>query len=164
MKTPTLQNNILTLRPLTLGDIDAIFALRSSEINAQYIDRPICQNREAAAAFVEKILGGLDSQFLYWVIDTPECPSIGTVGLWQFNLTKGTCDFGYEIHPDHHGRGIAQAAIGTVLAWALENLPYRTIEAEVDDQNLASVHLLKKFLFVPLHSEDGISIYHRHLD
>jgi len=142
---PVLTTDRLTLRQLSPSDTTAIFALRSDERVNRYLDRPACRSLEEAAAFVEKINGGIEQgKSLYWVICLQENPLlVGTICLWNFSEDGQTAELGYELSPDFQGRGIMSEALGRVLAYIFGTLGLQTVEAYTHPENAPSEKLLR---------------------
>ena len=69
---------------------------------------------------------------------------LGAVGL---NAVTPTAELAYHFHPDHWGLGYATEACTAVLEWCRSKRPDTTIEAFVDAENVASVHLIQRLGF-----------------
>ncbi len=51
---------------------------------------------------------------------------------------------GYWVHPDHHGKGYASAAIAQLLKLTFETLGVVRLQAQVLPENVASIRVLEK--------------------
>lgn len=69
---------------------------------------------------------------------------VGTVSLSTINPMMGTAEIGYMIGEDHHGRGIATAAVKIWTSMIFEHTDIRRLTASVAEQNLASIRVLEK--------------------
>jgi GNAT superfamily N-acetyltransferase len=64
-------------------------------------------------------------------------------------------ELGYGLHPDHRGIGYATEAAGALVAWALGRPDVRTVIAECDDTNAASIRVLEKIGMRRVHARAG---------
>lgn len=55
---------------------------------------------------------------------------------------------GYILHPDVWGQGLAGEAVGAAVDHVFGSLAARTLTADVDPENLASIRLLERLGFV----------------
>lgn len=67
---------------------------------------------------------------------------IGNIGIWK------SPEFGFILHPDAWGQGMATEAATAFLAYAFATHPVEAIKADVDPRNTASLNLLRKLGFV----------------
>ena len=139
----------LTLRPLNFHDIDPIFAMRSDHRNNQYLDRPPCQTKEAAAAFINSILSKTENAALkYWVISLKDTDTaIGTICLFNHEEISQSCEIGFELLHDFQGQGYMFESIKAVLEYITATSELKTIHACTHLLNNRSISLLKKFRF-----------------
>jgi RimJ/RimL family protein N-acetyltransferase len=138
----------LALRPVALGDVDAILAYRSlPEVGEFTSHGPM--NRAAVEARVELLREGTTP-------DAPD-PRLGLVverggavvgdcsvrlesddnGMWRASV-------GYAIGPDHQGRGFATEVVRELLAICFGHLHLALVEADVFVPHLASQRVLEK--------------------
>lgn len=84
---------------------------------------------------------------------------IGALGL---NALAPTPELAYHVHPDAWHSGYAREACRAVIAWTEANLPSRTIEAYIDEENASSRRLAKHLGFEAMDaSRDGATRYER---
>ncbi|KMT62875.1 GNAT family N-acetyltransferase [Paenilisteria newyorkensis] len=147
MTFPIIQTPRLTLRQLTLADSSAIFALRSNPEVAAFQDRPLQQNLEESAAFIDKINTGIDREtWIFWAITLQETAElIGTACLWNFSEEKTRADLGYELLPTFQGSGYMLEALKPVLDYGFTQL--QQIDGVTHKNNDRSTQLLKKLNF-----------------
>jgi ribosomal-protein-alanine N-acetyltransferase len=146
---PVITTERLLLRPLAITDDEEIFTIRSSEIGNKYLDRPIAHSIEDARAFIEKITTGIAiNKWIFWVIVWPPSNKlIGTIGLWNIDDANHIAEIGYELHPDHYGKGIMLEAMLKVLDYGFDTMQLQTIDAYVHKLNERSIKLLEKLNF-----------------
>lgn len=144
-----LHTSRLLLRPLQETDEDFIYSLRSNEQVNQFLDRAPAKNIEDARAFIKKINDGLaENKSYYWGIVLKETGTmIGTICFWNLSPDRRSAELGYELHPDHQGKGYMHEAIEEVIGFAFRSgLTY--LEAHSHKDNLASTALLRKHGFI----------------
>lgn len=146
---PVLHTARLTLRPLTLDDAENIFLLRSdSEVN-KYLAREPAQTVDDAGAFIRKIIeSSSKNDSVYWAINfTGNCSLIGTICLYGFSDEDDTCEVGYELLPQFHGRGVMMEALQKVIEYAFVSIKVKKIKAFFHRDNQKSKTLLERISF-----------------
>ncbi len=135
----------LVLRELKDEDLQAIFALRSNETVCRYIDRPVPQHISEASAFIERIRKGYaDNSTYYWVLSLKgEQELLGTICLWNFS-GDGVAEIGYEMLPQHHGKGYMQESLAAISEYSFNILKLSAIDAFTHRDNTASKKLLER--------------------
>ena len=61
----------------------------------------------------------------------------------------GAVEIGYGISESYEGRGYATEAVSAVTAWASRQEGIKCVEAEAEEDNIASLRVLEKAGFVP---------------
>src|ERR1700733_389454 len=147
---PHLNTERLVLRQLKPSDDYEIFALRSNISVNKHLERPITTSIQEAREFIEKINNGIANQdCLYWAISLNKDEKlIGTICYWNISLEEGTAEIGYELYPDHQGKGIMQEALSRVIRFGFENMKIITITAFPTRDNYKSVKVLEKNNFI----------------
>jgi ribosomal-protein-alanine N-acetyltransferase len=146
---PTLTTQNLTLRQVTPGDAQSIFALRSDpEIN-KYLERNPSKTVEDAIRFINIVTENIEkNESLYWAITLTESNAFaGTICLFGFSDKPGTCEIGYELLRNFQGQGIMLEAARKVMEYAVQTLQVQTIEAFTHQDNEGSTKLLAKLGF-----------------
>lgn len=103
---PNLTTEHFTLRQLTIADENEIFAIRSDESVAKYLDRPITKSIEEARQFIDKISNSISkNESIYWVITFKnDSKLIGSICLWNISWEESRAEIGFELFPDHQGK------------------------------------------------------------
>jgi ribosomal-protein-alanine N-acetyltransferase len=143
---PNLFTERLILRQLEIGDVNEIFALRSSDDVNRFLDRPKTTTIDEAKQFIYKINEGINkNEWLYWAITLKkETGLIGTICYWNISKENNRAEVGYELHPHFQGKGIMQEAILKVIDFEFGQLKLKTITAVPSGDNLKSRKLLEK--------------------
>jgi ribosomal-protein-alanine N-acetyltransferase len=144
-----LHTSRVLLRPLKQTDEDFIYSLRSNEQVNKFIDRAPAKNIEDARAFIKKIKDGVaENKSYYWSIVLKETNTmIGTICFWNLSADRKSAELGYELHPDHQGKGYMHEAMKEVIGFAFRS-GFTCLEAYTHKDNLASTKLLLKHGFV----------------
>lgn len=145
---PVLKTKRLTLRQLSLTDDKEIFALRSDKQVNKYLDRQPSSSIEDARDFINKIIKHTRQNEFYWAIALNSNDHLaGTICMFDFSGEHMKAEIGYELLPAYQGQGIMQEALTKVIAFALDDLGLKTIEAYTHLENKSSSTLLEKHNF-----------------
>ena len=163
---PVLKTERLTLRQLSVNDDQEIFALRSDKQVNKYIDRVPSNTIEDARNFIHKIAEVVrQNEGIYWAITLTNNDNLaGTICLFNFSKENDKAEIGYELLPAFQRQGIMQEAISKVIAFSLDVIGLKTIEAYTHPENENSSKLLEKFNFrkqenIDSNSNDMFVIY-----
>ena len=55
---------------------------------------------------------------------------------WKISREYSKAEIGFELLPEHQGKGIMQEALPKIIEYGFKNMKLRTIEGEVDPNNL----------------------------
>ena len=135
----------LLLRPLAMGDVDALLAYRSREDVGRYVPfEPLSRDN-----IIERIAGQWarteltdEGQWLTLGIQVSETGELaGDVGLcWRSRAHAGG-ELGYAFNPALGGRGYATEAADVMLRLGFEGLGLHRIVARMDERNEPSVRV-----------------------
>lgn len=148
---PVLTTKRLLLRELTLNDAPELFFLRSDETVLKYVGREPAKSVEEVYNFIEMIRRAVNNnESIFWAIAWADEPDklIGSICFWQLQPENYRAEIGYNLHPDHWGKGIITEAIETVLQYGFENMNLHSIEARTHPGNTGSTRSLEKNGFV----------------
>src|SRR6266513_5348976 len=146
---PVIKTERLTLRQLSVNDDKEIFALRSDKQVNKYLDRKPSNTIEDGRKFIHKIAESIkQNESIYWAITlTNNDNLVGTICLFHFSNENDQAEIGYELLPAFQGQGIMQEAISKVIAFGLDVLGLKAIEAYTHLENKNSSKLLEKYNF-----------------
>lgn len=147
---PLLTTARFVLRQPTLDDCHAIFILRTDDSVNRYLGRPKAETIQDVQRFINNINDGINrGESILWAIETRDIPGLaGTICLWNISWEDARAEIGYELLPQHQGKGIMQEVMPVVLEYGFEVMALRLIVAELSAENLRSVRLLEKHGFV----------------
>jgi ribosomal-protein-alanine N-acetyltransferase len=146
---PVLVTERLVLRALKIADGRAIHILRSDDRVNRYLERPKSITLSEAKNFIRHINGGIArNKWIYWGITLKNEDALaGTVCLWNFSEEQRSAEVGFELHPDHQGKGIMREALVKVMEFGFRELRLHAIQAFTNVKNERSIHLLEKCNF-----------------
>jgi RimJ/RimL family protein N-acetyltransferase len=106
-------------------------------------------NREAAAAMQREIAqGNLKESIWKWGLALRENNKIiGTVTLFNLNLSNGRAEIGYAMGSAYWGKGYMNEALTALIVHAFDVVKLRRLEADVDPRNTPSVRTLERLGF-----------------
>lgn len=146
------------LRPLELDDDVAIFNLRSHPAIFKYVDIKPYEDVSRAQRFIRAVQKDIDEEEAYfWGITQKDNEEvIGTVCLWNFNDDYSRAELGYELHPDHHKKGVMREVVGALLEYVRTQTKLYALEAITHKDNLPSLKLLEYLGFKNLGFADEV--------
>src|SRR5882672_2152237 len=148
---PVLSTQRFILRQLVAEDENEIFLLRSNDEVNKYLDRPKAITIEDARDHIQRLSDGFDKkESIIWAISSTDNESLmlGTVCFWKISSEQSKTEIGYELLPDSQGKGIMQEVLPVVIKYGLEEIGFKTIEAELSPLNIKSIKLLEKNGFI----------------
>jgi ribosomal-protein-alanine N-acetyltransferase len=143
---PELKTERLILRQLKESDSQDIFYLRTDEGNNRYIDRPRPKSIDDAKEFILETNNGImQNEWIYWVVTLKNKHIlVGTICLWNLSEDKTKAEVGFELKPEHQGKGIMSEALVKVLEFGFKRTALATIDAYTHYDNISSIKLLEK--------------------
>ena len=147
------------MRQLSVNDDKEIFALRSNEQVNKYIDRESNITIEDARTFIHKIAEVVgQNQGIYWVITLRNSENlVGTICLFNFSNENHQAEIGYELLPTFQGQGIMHEALSKVIAYGMDVIGLKAIEAYTHLENKNSSKLIEKYNFKKQEKSDSNS-------
>lgn len=147
--TYPIETERLLLRPLTPDDVDAVHSYQSLEEVCAYLpyeprSREEVEKRLGDPGFTRSTLDAEKQVLVLAVVLKETGRVIGDVLLFWHSELHRSGELGYELHPDHWGRGIVTEAGRAVLGLAFEELGLHRVVARIDALNTASAAVLRK--------------------
>jgi len=155
---PVLSDDVVLLRGVTEADADAIFrACQDPEIQ-HFTQVPVPYHRSAADAFVvlcaERWKDGLTANFA--VCDRATSDFLGVVGIIGADHEAGSAGVGYWTAPWGRGRHATSRAVRLATSWALGVGGLRTLTAEAESADPASIRVLTMAGYLRLDLPDEV--------
>lgn len=138
---PALSDGEVLLRPVDIGDVDAIFTACQDERIQQFIPVPRPYARHDAEQYVARALRQWQSgEKAAFAIASPADPDT-LRGVISISIAESTGNCGYWVAPDARGGGVARRALVLVTDWAFRALELAVILLEINEHNEASIEV-----------------------
>jgi len=146
---PNLKTERLALRQLSNKDENALVKLRSDESVNEFIVRPKSISHEDVKKLIDKLNTGIrNDEWIYWVITLKDDDKlIGTICLWNLDKEKNKGEVGFELFPEHQGKGLMKEALTKVMDYAFNDMKLKSIEGFTNENNIRSIKLMEKYNF-----------------
>ncbi|MEH6347133.1 MAG: GNAT family protein [Bermanella sp.] len=156
---PTIKTPTLLLRALTKQDVPAVFDIFSRDAVTEHYDCYSYLHESQAAEQVRKWMASYPTPYpekglkgFRWAIALQNSPDtlIGTCGIHRVDNHNKSFDIGYELHPDHWGKGLATQAISALIEHCFsQHFPFKVnrITAMTDVISPRSISVLNKLGF-----------------
>jgi ribosomal-protein-alanine N-acetyltransferase len=73
---------------------------------------------------------------------------LGTAGFWRWDKAHHWAEVGYELRPEHWGKGLMPEALTAMIRFGFERMELHRVEANITPANTASRRVLEKLGFV----------------
>ncbi|MGE7672343.1 GNAT family N-acetyltransferase [Lysinibacillus sp. NPDC094403] len=141
---PVLKTARLTLRPISLNDLEAMFNYASSENVARYVTWEPHKSLDDTKEFVELILNGYSQgKHLFWGIEY-EQKLIGTIDFVSINETHKFAEIGYVLSEAYWNKGITTEAAKKLIDFGFNELGLVRIQARCFEENIGSQKVMEK--------------------
>ncbi|MFO0747367.1 MAG: GNAT family protein [Myxococcota bacterium] len=155
---PRLTSARLELRDLEPDDAEVMFRLGADPQVLRYLGRDGYASIDDARRRMAELDGWRRAgQSIRWVmvaradladaVPPPAGLAMGTVSLWHFDDAGRSAEVGYDLLPEHWGRGYASEAVLAAVTFAFERLGLHRVQAQIDPANVASARVLEKVGF-----------------
>ena len=164
-----LETERCIVREFVTGDLEAIYGLYDDEAR-RFLEAPSedpDKERKILAAYIDRVypLCG----YGHWAVLDRNCGKlIGRIG---FSFPKASApgpvpdaSFGYLLHKDRRGRGIAREVCAALLEYGFSQLGFETVGADAEAANAASVKILQSFGFKEVAREKDQRYYILHMN
>jgi len=143
---PVLETERLILRPLTLGDVEDVYAYASDPEVARYTTWEAHRSVDDSRAFVEaQVKAYEEDQIAPWAMVLRETGRvIGTTGFVAWAPQHARAELGYAMGRSYWGRGLMTEAVRAVVACGFTQMELNRIEARCIPENRASARVMEK--------------------
>jgi ribosomal-protein-alanine N-acetyltransferase len=149
---PVLHTERLVLRELVEDDADDLLRIHGDAAHMRWFGTDPITTIDDARDLVRKFtaLREQANPGARWALTLKGDPRlIGTCSLFGWHRLWRKCATGYEIAPQHAGRGLMREALTSIIDWGFANMEHlHRIEAQVHPENVASLKLLAGLAFV----------------
>ncbi|MEU7006459.1 GNAT family protein [Streptomyces sp. NPDC046332] len=137
----------LSLRPVRMDDVEAIYAHRSLPEVALYLPHEP-HTREVTAEVIERVIAGEalaePGDWFDLAVEDESGRVVGEVLLRRETDEPATGQVGFAFHPDVHGTGIPSEAVAAALDIAFEYFGWHRVIGICDIRNRASAALMRR--------------------
>ncbi|WP_153721798.1 GNAT family N-acetyltransferase [Sporosarcina cascadiensis] len=146
---PQIETDRLRLREIEQDDAASLFAYFSTDEVTRYYGQDSFQQIEQAEDLIKSFSASYDeTKGIRWGIEHKETNElIGTIGFHLLSLRHKRAEIGYDLHPEHWGKGYASEAVKAAISYGFEVMELTRIGAVVFIENEASSKLLLKLGF-----------------
>lgn len=143
-----LQTNRLTIRELTIADIDNVHELHSLPETDAFNTLGIPENIQTTEKLVEDWLTAQKqeprSSYAFGIDKNDDPCFIGLIGMNLGKVNYRTAEVWFKIHKDFWRKGYTTEALLELLSFAFNDLKLHRIEAGCAVENIASSKVLEK--------------------
>lgn len=136
LAVPVLAGDLVTLRPHSSDDLDAIYERCVDPLTKRFTTIPLEYTREMAQDYLSGLLEP-SPVLISWGIEV-EGRYAGTIDLRVLPVDDGAGDLGYVTHPAFRGRGVMSEAVRLVVVHAFDTLGWQTVRWEAHAGNWGS--------------------------
>ncbi|MBL8536774.1 MAG: GNAT family N-acetyltransferase [Hyphomonadaceae bacterium] len=137
MTPATLSSPGIVLRPLALGDAEALFIAHRDPETHHFWSSPAHASVDDTRRDIAQTLALAHGRV--WAITEAGGEALGRIGL--FSARDGVGEIGIIMRRDATGRGLASRAVSLVCEHAFKDLDLHRIAADIDPDNSASLSL-----------------------
>ena len=151
---PVLEAARLRLRPMGLGDIDALFAIYGdAEVMRHASDDAFAEPATVGVmlASVDRLLA--EGLAIEWAIEL-KAPHelVGTCGLHGFDRAAASAEVGCLLVRKAWGQGVMREAMHAMFSFAKHDLGLARLRADIDAPNTRSIRLFTTMRFAHSHA------------
>jgi RimJ/RimL family protein N-acetyltransferase len=144
----TFQTSRLTIRELSVKDIDSIHELHSLPEVDEFNTSGIPDSIQATEKLVSEWLAAQNqfprTSYIFCIDHTDSKQFIGLIALILGKPNYRTAETWYKIHSDHWKKGYTTEALAKLLSFGFDDLKLHRIEAGCAVENIASIKVLEK--------------------
>jgi RimJ/RimL family protein N-acetyltransferase len=136
LEIPVLTGHGLTMRPHTLGDLDAVLERCQDPLTQRFTTIPLAYTEEMARSYLASIIAPSATQVV-WAIEV-DGSYAGTIDLRSLPVDGGAGSLGFVTHPAFRGRGVMSGAVRLVVGHALDTLGWQLVQWQAHAGNWGS--------------------------
>lgn len=141
----------MRIRPIQIGDADAIFELKSDPaVTARYGQEPHTSLDQSRDWIRNRLVDYTKHNAIFWVFVLKEAQNdrlIGACCYWNFEPSFRCVEIGYELHQSYWNKGIMSEALPPIIEYGFTQMDLHRIEGLPLAVNEPSRKLLTKMGF-----------------
>lgn len=148
--TAYLLPEIICLLPLNIDHANILHLLRTDPEVSLYLDRKIPESLYETLSFILSIEQSEKQKECVYrgIFSHDRTDLMGTICLWNIDLTKLEAEIGFEMFPKFQGKGIMLEACNRLIEFGFKSMNLNNIIAYTYPDNIASIRLLDKLSFI----------------
>jgi RimJ/RimL family protein N-acetyltransferase len=145
----TLTDGVITLRPPTEDDLDAIYeACQDPEIQ-RWTGVPTPYLREHATGYLQRIAAEREAGRTQAFLAVGEDGSIvGSFSVMELDRAPAYGEIGYWVAPAARGQGVATRAVALLRDWSVQELGLELVELVIHTENALSQRVAERTGFL----------------
>ena len=146
---PTISAPRVTLRRITMGDLNSLYETCSDPSSCKYSDWYPHIDKNDTAAFIRYLNKNYrhNKLFTFGIIENKLDRLIGTISVVNINPAYTIAEIGYTIAPDFRRQGYASESAGALIDFLVQVVGIKRVEAKTLPENEASRRLLESLGF-----------------
>lgn len=147
---PVVHGGTVRLRPLRMTDAERVHEASTDPEFALWLDVETDHQLRDTRAWLARELAPTKDR-TRWAVTDGSDSFLGCITVQNINRTVGSGEVGYWLHPDARGRGVATAALQTLVAHAFsaEGAALRRLSLGIAEGNDASIRVAERAGFTP---------------
>jgi RimJ/RimL family protein N-acetyltransferase len=144
---PPLSDGVVTLRPWTLDDVQAIARACDEPEIARWIHQmPSPYGEQDAREYVlaTQAAWGEGSGAFFAIVDEASGEPVGSIAIHVTDLLFGNVEVGYWAAAEARGRGLTTRALRLISRWAIDDVGAVRVQLRADVHNTASLRVAEK--------------------
>ena len=149
MKIKDLQSKRLDLVQINMSGLSDMHEYSTKAEFYKFLEYEPFKTVADTQEYLEKLIRRSNSEIgHYWYIRLKENKKvIGTFGLLDIDIRKGSTEIGYGLSPDYWGGGFFKEVLLTVLKHLFRDLQFHRVWAKTQSNNIPSIKALENVGF-----------------
>jgi ribosomal-protein-alanine N-acetyltransferase len=147
VRVPHILTERLVLRQLTARDVKFVYDLFSLEETNRFVSNPPVKDMNEAREIFEKYCRPKPYLFRLGIAVKETGELVGTLGLYAINREDRRATLGFDLLPQHWGKGYMTEACRALLDWAFKDLKLNRIQASAEPANTRSLAVMERLGF-----------------
>lgn len=147
LRVPKLETVRLVLRQLTARDVKFIYDLFSLEETNRHVENPPVKDMAEAREIYELYCKPKPHLFRLGIELRATGKLVGTLGLYGIDMENKRATLGYDLLPEHWGKGYMAEACSALLDYAFGEMGLNRVQASAEPENTRSIRVMERLGF-----------------
>jgi [ribosomal protein S5]-alanine N-acetyltransferase len=139
---PTLEHELVALRPLTPADIPHWYEYLAMPVVFEHTSWNVKSAEELQHYATQSDIAS--ALLRLGIVDRSSNQLVGTIGFHTVSPENRSAELAYDLAPPWWGKGIASQACGTMVEWAHSHVRLLRVQATVLTSNSRSIEVLQR--------------------